>query len=94
MEKSFAEFESEVRALGFATVLTREWAPQTVVDSHSHPFDANALVVRGDLWLTVGETTKHLSRGDTFEIPAGVAHVKRYGPDGATYWVGRRFPAS
>jgi hypothetical protein len=32
MEKSFVEFESELRAQGFATVLTKEWAPHTVVD--------------------------------------------------------------
>jgi|SRR5580700_5035295 quercetin dioxygenase-like cupin family protein len=92
MEKSFSEFESELRDQGFPTVLTREWAPHAVVDRHSHPFDANALIVRGEMWLTVGETTRHLSRGDTFQIPAGAAHEERYGPEGATYWVGRRFP--
>jgi quercetin dioxygenase-like cupin family protein len=91
MQKNFVDFESELHGQGFATVVTRDWAAHTVVDSHSHPFDASALVVRGEMWLTVGETTRHLSRGDTFEIPAGVAHVERYGPEGATYWVGRRF---
>lgn len=91
-EKTFIEFESELRGRGFATVLTREWAPHTVVESHSHPFDASALIVSGDLWLTLGDSTEHLSRGDTFEIPAGTAHIERYGPEGAVYWVGRRPP--
>jgi len=90
METGFREFESELRSRGFQTVLTREWAPHTVVESHTHPFDASALMVTGELWLTVGDSTRHLRRGDTFEIPAGVAHEERYGSEGAIYWVGRR----
>lgn len=92
MEKTLPEFESLLLARGFTTVLTREWAPHTVVESHSHPFDASALVVNGELWLTLGDATRHLCRGDTFEIPAGTEHAERYGPEGAVYWVGRRAP--
>jgi quercetin dioxygenase-like cupin family protein len=49
-----------------------------------------ALVVRGEFWLTVGEQTRHLRAGDAFELQRGIPHAERYGPQGATYWVARR----
>jgi quercetin dioxygenase-like cupin family protein len=87
---SYPEFESDARALGFNEVLVREWQPLTVVDEHTHPFDARAMVVGGEMWLTVAGLTRHLLTGDTFALDAGVPHAERYGPDGATYWVARR----
>jgi quercetin dioxygenase-like cupin family protein len=92
MEETFAEFESEMLPRGFATVVTREWKPQTVVDSHSHPFDASALVVHGPMRLTVGDSTRHLSRGDSVEIPECTPQLERYGPVGAAYRVAQRLP--
>lgn len=83
-------FEQQALALGFATVVVRDWAPDTVVPPHTHPFDAHALVVAGEMWLTVGTDTRHLRPGDGFDVAAGVEHAERYGPQGATYWVARR----
>ena len=90
MDQSFQAFEAELRAQGFDEVLEREWAPLTVVDTHVHPFAAKARVVRGEMWLGVGDTTRHLRAGDGFELAQGEPHSERYGSAGATYWVGRR----
>lgn len=87
---SYSEFEADARALGFNEVLVREWQPLTVVDPHTHPFDARAMVVGGEMWLTVDGLTRHLLTGDTFALDAEVPHSERYGPEGATYWVARR----
>jgi hypothetical protein len=87
---TFKEFEADARARGFDAVLEREWAPDTVVADHTHPFDASALVVRGEMWLSVGEHTRHLAAGDRFELDRGVPHAERYGAQGAVYWVARR----
>jgi quercetin dioxygenase-like cupin family protein len=89
-DKSFAQFESEARTRGADQVMERRWEPRTEVKPHSHPFDADALVVEGEMWLTVGGATRHLLPGDTFAIPRGVEHSERYGEQGATFWVGRR----
>jgi quercetin dioxygenase-like cupin family protein len=88
--KSFAQFEAEVRARGAEQVIERRWQPRTEVGVHSHPFDADALVVQGEMWLTVQGETRHLRPGDTFAISRGVEHAERYGEEGATFWVGRR----
>ncbi len=90
MKTSFADFQASAKAQGYQEVLERQWAPDTVVKEHIHPFDASALVVEGELWLTVGERTHHLLPGGRFEVPRNTPHAERYGPKGATFWVGRR----
>ncbi len=87
---SFSEFESDARAQGFDQVVERRWQPGQVVGAHSHPFLAQALVVDGEMWLSVGGETRHLVPGDTFRLESGTTHDERYGPQGATYWVARR----
>jgi len=87
---TFEDFEAQARAQGFQEVLERNWPPSTVLDQHAHPFAVKALVVRGEMWLTVGDRTRHLMPGDPFELERDVAHAERYGSEGATYWVARR----
>jgi hypothetical protein len=90
MDPTFQQFESQLRALGFDTVVVRTWGPSAVAETHSHPFEARALVVQGEMWLTIGAVTRHLKTGDRFELAVGQLHSERYGVEGATYWVGRR----
>jgi mannose-6-phosphate isomerase-like protein (cupin superfamily) len=90
MTPSFSEFENDARGRGFDEVLERRWDADSVIPTHSHPFDASALVVQGEMWLTVGDQTQHLRAGDTFALSRGIAHDERYGSEGATYWVARR----
>ena len=89
-ELSFGEFETAARARGFTQVLERQWAAGTVLDTHTHPFAVEARVVQGELWLTVGDETRHLQAGDTFTLERELPHAERYGSAGATYWVARR----
>ncbi|MGS5085241.1 cupin domain-containing protein [Hydrogenophaga sp. A37] len=89
MPKSFETFKSQALAEGFDEVLERVKAPDTALDTHSHPFALKGLVVKGELWLTVGDETQHLVPGDLFELELGVPHAERYGAEGATYWVAR-----
>lgn len=70
-------------------MLVREWEPNRVVDTHTHPFDVSALVVRGEFKLTVGEKTITLKAGDPFRLARNIAHIENYGLEGATVWVAR-----
>ena len=85
----FADFETAERARGCSEVLARSWDPGAELDEHTHPFAARAVVVQGEMWLTVDGQTRHLRPGDRFELPAGKPHAERYGREGATYWVAR-----
>lgn len=86
----FDTFSRQARADGFDEVIERIWAPDTVLGEHTHPFDVNAVVTQGRMWLTVGEQTRELQPGDRFALDREVPHAERYGPEGATYWVARR----
>lgn len=86
----FDTFRDEALAAGFDEVLERVWAPDTVLDEHTHPFAVRALVVQGELWLTQHGQTRHLQSGDRFELAHDLPHAERYGAEGATYWVARR----
>ena len=86
---TFDEFRSQALARGADEVLERKWQPGQVIDTHSHPFGADALVVQGEMWLGQGGKERRLLPGDTFQLEAGAPHTERYGSEGATYWVGR-----
>lgn len=87
---NFEDFSRQALAQGFDEVLERHWAPDTVLDTHTHPFSVMAVVTRGQMWLTVNGQTQALQRGDRFELGRDTAHEERYGPEGATFWVARR----
>jgi quercetin dioxygenase-like cupin family protein len=86
----FDEFTQTALAAGFDEVLVREWAPNTVLETHTHPFSVQAVVTQGEMWLTVDGQTQHLQAGSTFELARDVPHDERYGAEGATYWVARK----
>jgi quercetin dioxygenase-like cupin family protein len=87
---TYDAFRSHALTNGADEVLERHWAPGQVIDTHSHAFDAEALVTAGEMWLIRADGTQHLHAGDTFTLASGTPHSERYGPDGATYWVARR----
>jgi len=93
-EQTLRRFEARARSLGFEEIVERKWEPLHELATHSHPFAFRAIVVRGQMWLTVGAKTRHLQPGDTFELDCEVPHAERYGPEGATYRVARRRPAA
>lgn len=84
------EYAAESRAQGYDEVLERRWPPELVLDTHTHPFAARGLVTEGEMWLTVGDSVRHLRPGDRFELDYEQPHAERYGPQGATFWVARR----
>lgn len=88
--QDLVQFEEDARRAGYDEIVERRWPPNTVVDTHRHPFDAHAIVVDGEMWLTCDEQTRRLQPGDTFDLETGQLHAERYGPDGATYLVARR----
>jgi quercetin dioxygenase-like cupin family protein len=91
MYTHFKDFEKDLRSQGFDEAVVVTWPPLTSFEVHQHPFAAKALVVKGEMWLTVGTHTRHLTRG--FQLAVNEPHSERYGAEGATYWVARRTEA-
>lgn len=88
--QTFASFEAEASAAGFDEVLERTWEASLVLDTHTHDFDVEAMIVHGEMWLTCQGETRHLTAGQSFTLPRGVAHSERYGPLGAINWIARK----
>ncbi|NBS08972.1 MAG: AraC family transcriptional regulator [Betaproteobacteria bacterium] len=86
---TLAEFTAQAQAEGYDQVLVREWEPNLQLDTHTHPFGASVLVIRGSYSFTVGEQVRQLKPGDTFKLAKDVPHAEHYGPEGATIWVAR-----
>jgi hypothetical protein len=84
------DYEAAMRTKGFTEVAVRDWDAASVVPTHQHPFAVKALIVRGEMWLTVGDDTQHLQVGDSFVLDHQQPHAERYGSEGATYWAARR----
>jgi quercetin dioxygenase-like cupin family protein len=89
---SLEEFELEIRSEGYDEVVIRKWEPNDLAPPHQHPFAAKLLICEGEMWITVGDTTRHLQAGDRYELPSGQLHSERYGPAGAIYWAARKNP--
>lgn len=87
---NFSVFESEARAAEFDQVLERQWEPNKVIPTHTHPFAVKAVVTQGDMWLTVDGVKRHIKAGDGFEVAFEVPHAEHYGDQGTTLWVARR----
>lgn len=87
---SFADFQQQQLAAGFDEVLERQWAPDTVLPSHTHPFGVQAVLVQGEMWLSTASGEQHLTPGSQFALQRDEPHAERYGPQGATYWVARK----
>ena len=83
------QFELALRCDGFE-VGRQTMAPGTVVGEHAHPFDVRALVLNGEILLTVEGVQYAYREGDIFVLPAGHRHAEAVGPAGVDYLVGRR----
>jgi hypothetical protein len=86
----FEQYQADAKTRGFDEVVPRDWPAATTSPVHTHPFSVEGLVVKGEMWLTVGDETRHLLPGDKFTLDHAQPHAERYGADGATYWAARR----
>ena len=80
---TFESFASQAKSQGFDEVVERRWEPSLVLETHRHPFAVRALVVQGEMWLTVGDDVRRLVPGDTFALERDCPHAERYGADNA-----------
>jgi quercetin dioxygenase-like cupin family protein len=84
------DFEASLRQDGFTVVLAHQEPPGHFLGDHRHAFDARALIIQGDITLTVAGSVSAYPTGTVFELAAGTLHRAQAGPAGVTYLVGRR----
>ena len=79
-----------MRAEGYGEVTTVTRAANGSLDVHSHPFEARALILAGEITISCAgrETVYH--PGEVFHLAHAEPHAERYGPQGVNYLVGRK----
>jgi lactoylglutathione lyase len=86
-------FKQELTAQNYGETTTIERPAGYNLGTHEHPFDAKALITRGDITLVVNGVSTVFTVGDVFELAAGTPHEEHALPHGVTYVVGRRKPS-
>ena len=84
------DFSVQLKQDGFGEAVTVIREPNGFLDTHTHPFEAKALVLRGELRLRAGESEQVYRAGDVFHLTANEPHAEWYGAQGVDYVVGRR----
>ncbi len=84
------DFKTALLADGFADVDTRSLPPSQVNPPHSHPFAVRALILEGEITLTVAGEARLYRGGDVFTMAAGCEHAEQVGAAGVSYMVGRK----
>ena len=83
------EFSDKLRKEGYSEFVLVE-REAGMLDHHSHPFEAKALILDGEIRISVDGAETLYRQGDIFHLANGEDHIEFYGPAGVRYLVGRR----
>ena len=84
------QFKDKLRTEGFDEFVLVEREADGMLDHHSHPFEAKALILDGEIRIIVAGEERLYKQGDVFHLGNGTDHIEKYGPAGVRYLVGRR----
>ena len=85
-----AAFEAALNADGYGEIEKKTVAPNVTNSAHAHPFAVRLMLLSGELTVISNGSARTCRSGYTFALEAGCEHVEQYGPEGATYLVGRK----
>lgn len=84
------EFEALLTSEGYQEIVTVMREGGQAMEPHRHPFEAKALVLAGEIWISSEQQDRCYRPGDRFHLAADEEHSERYGAQGVTYVVGRK----
>lgn len=84
------EFRQQLAAQGFETFVIVEREANGALDEHSHPFEARALILDGDITIVSSGRVIRCGPGETFQLDANAPHTESYGPQGVRYLAARK----
>jgi quercetin dioxygenase-like cupin family protein len=86
----YLNFVNSLASEGFAEPVKVSRDPNGFLDSHTHPFEAKALILEGEIRIVVDSNEQTYRAGDVFQLAENTPHAEYYGPSGVTYLVGRK----
>ena len=67
---------------GHKKIVTVTFPSGHTIDLHEHPFDADFVIVSGNMKLIVADKEYNLTPGDEFQLGAGIKHSEFMGKEG------------
>jgi len=83
-------FQKTTTAQGFSEPVLVERQANGFMDVHSHPFEAQALILEGQIEIGLEHTNQIYRAGDVFHLLTDQPHWERYGPQGVVYLSARK----
>jgi hypothetical protein len=86
----YLNFVNALSSEGFADPVKVCRDANGFLDAHTHPFEAKALILEGEIKIVIAKEEKTYRPGDVFQLAENTSHSEFYGPNGVTYLVGRK----
>ncbi len=87
------QFADELAREGFEPAVTVTREAGGMLGDPTHPFEAKALILSGDIRIATAMSERVYQAGDVFHLAAEEPHSEFYGMLGVQYLVGRKTPA-
>lgn len=84
------ELAAKLRDEGFGHVYIWEDRPNAYYPDHTHPTETAHIILRGEIVLTTDGRSRTYRAGERCDVPAGMVHSARVGPQGCRYLIGER----
>jgi hypothetical protein len=84
------QFLKNLKDSGYPEPVEVQQPPNGLLDTHTHPFAVQALVIDGYIEITILGKTKKYDVGDVFQLLFEQLHSERYGPQGVRYLASRK----
>ena len=86
-EKDLAE---ELLHEGYMHLYVWEDGPNVDYPEHEHRVESAHIILNGEVSMTMNGETRTFRAGDRCNLPAGIRHSARTGPQGCRYLIGER----
>jgi quercetin dioxygenase-like cupin family protein len=84
------EFKEQLRRQGFSRVYVWQDAAGAFYPDHTHEGLTAHIILDGEMTLSMRGKSKTHRTGDRCDVPAGVVHAARMGPEGCRYMIGEK----
>lgn len=84
------QFLEALKKEGFESPVLVERQPNTALDVHAHPFEAKALILKGEISIKTSRGERIYAAGEIFHLLPNEPHSESFGPQGVRYLSGRK----
>jgi mannose-6-phosphate isomerase-like protein (cupin superfamily) len=84
------ELAKKLQQEGFGHTYVWQDGPNAHYPDHTHAMETAHIILSGEMTLTQGGNAETYRAGQRCDVPAGVVHSARMGPQGCRYLIGER----